>query len=152
MTVDVPVVAPSFYDELARDEDDALTEQMLINPNAKLQVTELDHATPLFKISDNASAAADPESVAFSNLSAVDGQIYRTAWSRLLGTELIFDDYGELVGTVREHLVADSLVKVKSKPDAKDAVEPEPLEEADSRTAFLKRALAAARAKEMTRE
>lgn len=150
--MDVPIVALSFYDELARD-DSSLTEQMLINPNAKFQLTELDHPTPLFKISNNSSAAADPESISFSNLSAVDGQIYKTEWSKLLGTELIFDDYGELVGTVREHLVANLSVKVKSKPtdikeDGDNGETENATAEVDSRTAFLKRAIATARKKE----
>lgn len=137
------------YDEQGRDGrgNAPIAEQLLINPNAKLQLTELDHTTPLFKISENANAAADPESVLFSNLSAIDGQIYQTSWSKLLGTELIFDDYGELVGTVREHLVSDPSTKVRSKVDeqkgeeADDAVS----QGVDTRTAFLKRAIAAAR-------
>lgn len=88
---------------------------MVINPNAKFQITKLDHETPLFSISDNASMNADPESATFSNLSAIDGQIYQTSWSKIIGTELIFDDYGNLIGTVRERLVADTSVSVKQK-------------------------------------
>lgn len=151
--MDIPIVAPSYYDDLAREREDettGLSEQLLINPGAKFQITKLDHATPLFKLSDNSNAAADPESISFSNLSAIDGQIYQTSWSKLLGTELIFDDYGELVGTVREHLVSDPLVKVKPRPkDEKDDLMDleEDTEEADTRTAFLKKAIAAAKAK-----
>lgn len=152
--IDVPVVAPSFYDELSRDsgkgrEGSALLQQLLINPNAKLQLTELDHETPLFKISDNANVAADPESMLFSNLSAIDGQIYKTSWTRLLGTELVFDEYGDLVGTVREHLVTDPSVKVK--PKLENAVDADkdttPLDASDTKTSFFKKAVAAAKLK-----
>lgn len=153
--MDIPIVAPSYYDDLTREaakENGApeLSEQLLINPGAKFQITKLDHDTPLFKISDNANAAADPESIAFSNLSAIDGQIYQTSWSRLLGTELIFDDYGEVVGTVREHLVSDPTVSVKPKQndEKEDAMDIDSeTEETDTRTAFLRRAIAAAKAK-----
>lgn len=145
----MPVVAPAFYDEPAREgrnsQDTGLTDQLLINPNAKLQMTELHHEHPLFKISDNANASADPESVFFSNLSAIDGHIYRTSWRKLLGTEMVFDDHGNLVGTVREHLVAESAVKPKSGEDAAGQEEPQ---EGDTRSAFLKRALAAAERRE----
>ncbi|OVF04681.1 putative transcription factor TFIIIC subunit [Clavispora lusitaniae] len=151
LTVDVPIVAPTYYDESVQEnhENNNIAEQLLINPNAKFQITRLDEANPLFKISDNANAAADPESIAFSNLSAIDGQIYQTNWSKLLGTELIFDENGELVGTVREHLVADPSVKIK--PKSKDLndedMDSESNEESDSKTAFLKKAIAIARAK-----
>lgn len=151
--MDVPIVAPTYYDELAQENREAngISEQLLINPNAKFQITRLDETNPLFKISDNANAAADPESIAFSNLSAIDGQIYQTNWSRLLGTELIFDENGELVGTVREHLVADASVKIKRK--SQDAVNEDGMEldsndeESDTKTAFLKKAIANAKAK-----
>lgn len=149
----MPIVAPSFYDDLYREngrEKEGLIEQVLINPTAKLQLTELDHETPLFKISDNTNAAADPESMLFSNLSAIDGQIYKTSWSRLLGTELIFDEYGELVGTVREHLVSDTSVKIKSKPTepvTDGGAGDDALATSDLKTVFLKKAIAAARAK-----
>ncbi|GEQ66568.1 hypothetical protein JCM33374_g231 [Metschnikowia sp. JCM 33374] len=148
-------VPPSLYDESYRDDgkngnDSGLAQQLLINPNAKLQLTELDHETPLFKISDNANVAADPESVLFSNLSAIDGQIYKTSWNKLLGTELIFDEYGELIGTVREHLVTDPSVKIKSKPvdsNVDEEMETNSSEVTDLKTAFLKKAIAAAKSK-----
>lgn len=151
--MDVPIVAPTYYDELVQESREAsgMSEQLLINPSAKFQITRLDEANPLFKISDNANAAADPESIAFSNLSAIDGQIYQTNWSRLLGTELIFDENGELVGTVREHLVADPSVKIKQKPQgttSEDGMELDSNEEEiDTKTAFLRKAIANAKAK-----
>lgn len=148
--IDVPVVAPSFYDEPLREnaKDAELAQQLLINPTAKLQLTELDHETPLFKISDNSNPAADPQSLLYSNLSAIDGQIFKTSWNRLLGTELIFDEYGEFLGTVREHLVTDPSIKVKTKPSS-DVVETQPdsAESSDLKTAFWKRAVAVAKAK-----
>lgn len=149
-------MAPSYYEEVNRDaiktenETASFSEQLLINPNAKFQITRLDEDHPLFKVSNNANSAADPESLSFSNLSAIDGHIHQTNWSKLLGTELIFDENGDLVGTVREHLLADLSVKVKPKPQQSsgdDITETAPGAESDSRTAFLKKALAAARAK-----
>lgn len=145
--IDIPVMALSLYEEPARDlrDSQAFGEQLLINPGAKLQVTELNHASPLFKISDNANAGADPESVHFTNLSAVDGQIFRSSWTRLQGTELVFNDDGEVVATLDEHLVADNNVKVKPKTETLRAV-PEK-ETGDMRTGFLRQALAAAKSK-----
>lgn len=157
LTVDIPIVAPSYYDEVSREgvkeenEATSFSEQLLINPNAKFQVTRLDEENPLFKVSNNANAGADPESLTFSNLSAIDGQIHQTNWTRLLGTELIFDENGEFVGTVREHLVTDSNVKIKPKPlgsapdDAMDTDSDN--EQTDTKTAFFKKALQAARLK-----
>lgn len=153
--MDIPIVAPSYYDEVRdgpKDNETAsFSEQLLINPNAKFQITRLDEDHPLFKVSNNANASADPESLSFSNLSAIDGQIHQTNWSKLLGTELIFDENGELVGTVREHLVSDPTVKVKAKAqkaandDAMDTDSDSP--EADTKTAFFKKALSTAKAK-----
>lgn len=155
--MDIPIVAPSYYDELSRDgvkdenETTSFSEQLLINPNAKFQITRLDEENPLFKVSNNANASADPESLSFSNLSAIDGQIHQTNWTRLLGTELIFDENGEFVGTVREHLVTDPAVKVKLKQQGtatEDLMDTDSEnEEADTKTAFFKKALSTARAK-----
>lgn len=155
LTVDIPIMAPSYYEEVNRDgvkdenETASFSEQFLINPNAKFQITGLDDEHPLFKVSNNANLAADPESLSFSNLSAIDGQIHQTNWSRLLGTELIFDENGLLVGSVRERLIADPSVKVKPKHQQSmdDTTETVTGEESDFRTAFLKKAIAAARAK-----
>lgn len=164
LTVDIPIVAPSYYDEVARDQEKtenlAFSEQLLINPNARFQITRLDEETPLFKVSNNANVAADPESLSFSNLSAIDGQIHQTKWSRLLGTDLIFDENGQYVGPVREHLVTERGVSVKQRSDKteKDTDSDEKNDEdvknddvksddIDTTTAFFKKALAAARAK-----
>lgn len=127
-----------------------LGEQLIINPGAKLQLTELDHESPLFKISDNANATADPNSRLFSNLSAIDGQIYKTSWARLLGTELIVDDYGEVVGTVREHLMTEGTVKplpgqgVSVDMDVEDK---DTVQMINSKSPFFRTALAAAQQK-----
>lgn len=117
-----------------------------MNPGAKLQITEIDHETPLFKLSDNANATADPNNNSFSNLSAIDGQIYKTNWQRLIGTELIIDDYGDPVGTVREHLIAREAVKTFTSPSTgRNNGENQEL---DSRTNFFTTALKACETKE----
>lgn len=146
VTVDVPVVAPHYYDD-ARDESP--DHPALINPNAKFQITSLEDPNPLFRISDNTSPA-DRERALFNNLAAIDNHIFSTRWAKLVGTEMVFDDYGEHVASVKEHLVADPLVRVREKPDKDEKLDKDAMdvdEEADSKTAFLRRALAAARAK-----
>lgn len=144
------MVAPAYYEDHAREDDDGYGEMLLINANAKFQITSLDEATPLFKISENATVAADPETANFSNLSAIDGQIFQTKWRKLLGTEMVFDDHGDLVGTVREHLEYDPSIRIKPAPgddEQASAEAEEELDATDSKTAFLKKAIALARAK-----
>lgn len=156
VAVDVPIVAPSYYDDSGDSRE--LSEQLFINPNAKFQLTGIEEDRPLFKISDNLVAGADAESASFSNLNAIDGQIYQAHWKKLLGTELIFDDEGAVIGTVREHLVAEPSNKARKKPsnsggdkgDAMDVDSDSEREKVDTRTAFLKSAIATARSKAMS--
>lgn len=154
MTIDIPIVSSTYYDETRdtpKNGEALLGEQLIINPGAKLQLTELDHESPLFKISDNANATADPNSRIFSNLSAIDGQIYKTSWARLLGTELIVDDYGEVVGTVREHLVTEGTVKSLPSggaPVEMDVDDKDTAQMINSRSPFFRTALAAAQRKQ----
>ncbi|QEL62570.1 hypothetical protein SBP28_004452 [Candidozyma auris] len=158
VAVDVPIVASSYYDESTRDDSRELSQQLLINPNAKFQITGIEQENPFFKISENSVAGLDTESASFSNSNAIDGQIYQASWKKLLGTELIFDDFGELVGTVREHLVAEPSNKAKKTSSDKNRVDKEDAMDVDSenegradlRTPFLKSAIAAARAKTKT--
>lgn len=152
VAVDVPIVAPSYYDESGDSRD--IGELLFINPNAKFQLAGVEEERPLFKISENMVAGADSESASFSNSNAIDGQIYQARWKKLLGTELVFDDDGAVIGTVREHLVAEPSNKARKKPsasasDKSDAmdVDSEAGEKADMRTSFLKTAVAAARSK-----
>ncbi|PVH14896.1 uncharacterized protein CXQ87_005172 [Candidozyma duobushaemuli] len=152
VAVDVPIVAPSYYDESGDSRD--IGESLFINPNAKFQLAGVEEERPLFKISENMVAGADSESASFSNSNAIDGQIYQARWRKLLGTELVFDDDGAVIGTVREHLVAEPSNKARKKPsasagDKSDAmdVDSEAGEKADMRTTFLKTAVAAARSK-----
>lgn len=152
VAVDVPVVAPSYYDESGDTRD--VGDLLFINPNAKFQLAGVEEERPLFKISENLVAGADSESASFSNLNAIDGQIYQARWKKLLGTELVFDDEGAVLGTVREHLVAEPLNKARKKAsetavDKSDAmdVDSEETEKMDMKTSFLKTAIATARSK-----
>lgn len=150
-TIDIPITSSSYYEEtrdlLKNNDGSLLSEKLIINPGAKFQITELDHDTPLYKFSDNAPVSNDPNSHMISNLRAIDGQIYKTSWARLLGTELIVDDYGELIGTVREHLLTNSASRIIPE-SADDEIDFSILEDLDAKTTFFKRALAAAKKKE----
>lgn len=35
----------------------------------------------------------------------INDRIYETKWKKLIGLELLFDDYGDLIGQLKEHLV-----------------------------------------------
>lgn len=70
-----------------------------------------------------------------------------------MGTELIFDDYGELIGSVREHLKCDENIKVTSKneKDKKDtdmADDDSDVKVKDEQTSFLLKAIKSAKKKE----
>lgn len=93
-----------------------LSTEYLISPASEFQITNLDDEHPLMKLGNN-SNILDNDSSAISNSSLIDGRIYSMNWLRLIGTDLIFDDYGELIGNVKEHLNCDSSVKVKIKDD-----------------------------------
>lgn len=139
-------MAPSYFDESSRDRDDL--HHRLVNANAKLHLSRLDEDHPLFKLSDNTTQPLDAESASFSNANAIDNQIFLANWARLLGCDLVFDDYGELMACVQDHLIADPLVKVRARPqtqanDDMDIDGPDP----DMKTAFLKRAIATAKSK-----
>ena len=97
----------------------------VIKPTSELQVVGLDTDTPLVKLSNNADVA---------NLSStsIDGKIYRGEWRPLVGTDMVFNDTGELVGTVREHIYCDDAnVLVPRETGDEDEIEEEDAEETD---------------------
>lgn len=87
----------------------------------------------------------------------IDGKIFQTDWNQLQGTELIFDENGQFIGKVKEHLTCNNNTKFT----LKKAEEVEQLRTVDdssmdidqesqgqpNRSQFLKRAIIAARAK-----
>ncbi|KAI3406456.2 TFC7 [Candida oxycetoniae] len=106
----------------------------IVKSSAQLQFTNLSQETPLIKISNNSIYSMDPKSTNVGSSShnapnnhivdasdVIDGRIYETRWQEYVGSELIFDDYGELVGKVKEHLTCKENVKfVPTKSQDKD--------------------------------
>lgn len=140
----------------------------VIKPSAQLQFTDINHPNPLIKISNNIispseAGAGGPGSTNGNtevvNTSAIiDGKIFEMGWKSLVGTDLVFDDYGELIGTVKEHLVHNDRVKIVPNDSGikdEDLEEEEEeyddemvSEEKDTQSQFLKRAIKLAKRKE----
>lgn len=102
----------------------------ILKPSARLQMTSLGDKFPLVKISNNTSNATvrDPSHTPTTSTTEgnshkskhssiidastlINGRIFETNWHELTGSELIFDDYGELIGQVKEHLTCNDKVK-----------------------------------------
>lgn len=80
------------------------------------------------------------------HLSTINDQVYRLKWEKLIGHDLIFDEYGEFVCKNSEHLDWDSGVKIQPKSKVKgDDVK---LEGHDDKTLFYKQMLIKAQQKE----
>lgn len=111
-----------------------------MKPSARLQMTSLGDESPLIKISNNTSTSTsntrDNQPTSTSKATEVsgnhkggssrtnpiidasaliNGRIFETNWHELTGSELIFDDYGELIGQVKEHLTCNDKVKFIAK-------------------------------------
>lgn len=107
---------------------------------------------PLAKLSNNSAAhtIGSETSGQSLNVLAIDGKVYATQWKPLVGTELIFDDYGDHIATVREHLTCLDNLKVTSKGNGAPVAvtsEHEADEEVADETmnAFMRKALKFAR-------
>lgn len=154
------------FDE-SNNSDTPRSKINLIKSSAQFQITDLNHDNPMVKLSNNSGtsgasssgAAANGESI--NNMNVIDGKIYETSWKKLVGTDLVFDDYGELIGKVKEHLTCNELLRLQAKenPQAEEEEEEEPSktvtpegEEVNDQSAFLKKALKAARRKEGTKK
>ncbi|CCG25278.1 RNA polymerase III transcription initiation factor complex (TFIIIC) subunit [Candida orthopsilosis Co 90-125] len=135
ITVDLPNVPKNL------DDDDSTIDRTktrktprfknnILKPSARLQMTSLGDKSPLVKISNNTSNATvrDPSHTPTTSTTEgnshkskhssiidastlINGQIFETNWHELTGSELIFDDYGELIGQVKEHLTCNDKVK-----------------------------------------
>jgi len=97
----------------------------------------------LIKLSNSSTVTTQND---INNINVIDGKIYQTSWKKLVGTDLIFDEYGELIGKVNEHLTVDENVKFEAKED--DDEEDNEDSKGDSQTTFLKKALKVAGAKQ----
>ncbi|KAI5952158.1 TFC7 [Candida theae] len=69
-------------------------------------------ATTVTGTSEGRSSKAGKQNNSIIDASTlIDGRIFETNWHKLTGSELIFDDYGELIGRVKEHLTCNDKVK-----------------------------------------
>lgn len=113
----------------------------MLKPSSQFQISDINDDHPLIKVSNNESKAELNKKRDVQT--SFEGRIFQTEWKQLVGSELIFDDYGELVGKVSEHLVTQENVTIApiKKEDANGADEkPE--------GTFLKKAKALARQKQ----
>ena len=139
ITIDIPALGNTKTQ--AEDSKDASRMDNVIGPAAQFQISELAVETPLIKLTSNETHV--------NRLAAIDGKILQTKWRQLVGTDLIFDDHGELVGQVKEHLqVNDSVKLVRQDNDEVVDNDDEKLPKShDNATSFLKRAMRAAKSK-----
>lgn len=99
-----------------------------IKPLLEFQITAVGEELPLIKLSNNGD---------ISNLLSTvgdGGNIYAGQWNKLVGTDLVFDDYGEVVGVVREHIKCDENFVLKPKERPEDDLEEDgdvPMDEED---------------------
>lgn len=72
---------------------------------------------PLVKLSGNygSHVVGSESSVHALNINPVEGKVYAGTWRPLVGTELVFNDYGEHIATVAEHLAYSEHIKVTLK-------------------------------------
>lgn len=135
MTVDIPNIGKNF-----EDATEAGAKVHYIRPASQFQMTNLIHENPLIKLTNNSSANNDQNDV--NSINVIDGKIYQTSWKSLVGTDLIFDEYGELIGKVNEHLVVNENIKLEGE-DAEEEEEDDEVEEVrkDYKTPFLKKAI-----------
>lgn len=149
----------------------------VIKPSAQFQFTDISRANPLIKLSNNATISTEGTTTGGGATGAsrnngdvvntstiIDGKIFEMGWRSLVGTDLVFDDYGELVGRVKEHLVHEENVKIVARDGHGESVEGEEengeggaedagkgdgeAEEKDTQSMFLKKALKLAKRKE----
>lgn len=148
MVVEVPNFGRRFHEESSSD-DQGLGKSHLIKPLSYFQITELNHATPLFKILNNYTRPvrqpSDRPKGADVALKILDGRIFSTEWTELVGTDMIFDDEGELLAISRDHLQVDeqiSLEVAKERPETENDERPtRGVLEEQPRSLFLRKAI-----------
>lgn len=145
ITIDIPNIGKNF-----EEISSVRSHSHYIRPSSQFQMTDLIHPNPLIKLTNNNIAAhnqdGDINSNDGSSINVIDGKIYQTEWKKLVGTDLIFDEYGELIGKVNEHLVVNENVLFEGE-DMEDEEEPE-VSAHNLKSAFLNKAIKLASAKE----
>lgn len=133
-------------------DDQPQTRPASIKPTTHFQISDLSARLPLAKLSNNNGVhVVGSESNAKSlNMNPLDGKVFATTWRPLVGTELLFDDYGDHVGTITEHLAYAEHIKVNQKEEPKPPkaetdkdAEEEPSKETQNQ--FMRKALKYAR-------
>ncbi|ODV79063.1 transcription factor TFIIIC, tau55 subunit [Suhomyces tanzawaensis NRRL Y-17324] len=162
ITIDIPMIGKTQDFEESNSLETPRSKNNIIKPSAHFQLTELDNDNPLIKLSNNSNIGGSNElggnNDSLNNLSVIDGKIYQTDWKKLVGTDLIFDDYGALIGQVNEHLLCNEHVKIVPRESNKvkeEAEDDEDLLERDdesktqheTQTQFLKKAIKTAKKK-----
>lgn len=130
-----------------KDHISTSARQHYIPTSSHLQITDLNDSHPLLKLTN------DKVNVEGESISLIDGKVYQTDWLKLVGTEMVFDEYGQLIGCVREHLRCNENVKITAKKDDSTESMEVPDNDAtssakDERTAFFKKAVNAAKKNE----
>ncbi|RLV91193.1 Transcription factor tau 55 kDa subunit [Spathaspora sp. JA1] len=133
VTVDLPILGKPLEEQsvsAVKQEKEAAstrTKVNMIKPHAKFQFTDLSYPNPLVKLSQNTIPTVDGvgSEELLNSMNLIDGKIFESSWKSLVGTDLIFDDYGELIGSVKEHLVCNENVKLVPKKEKVKAVEKE---------------------------
>ncbi|RCK65702.1 Transcription factor tau subunit [Candida viswanathii] len=170
VTIDLPpsnIKGDNDEDTLLRPGQAPKSKNTVIKPSAQLQFTDLKEDHPLIKISNNVSQktathGTQSRSRVIDNSLLIDRRIFETNWNRLQGTELVFDENGKFIGSIKEHLICNKNTSfvLKEQGEAVDAEElgdiddenvnqhalqPEQVQQL--RTQFLKKAILKARKK-----
>lgn len=151
--MEIPIIGTANnFDE----SDTPRSKPNMIKPSSNFQITNINDDHPFIKISNNNSNIGPEVSnnEGINNLSVIDGKIYQSNWNQLVGTELLFDDYGELIEKVTEHLTCNESVKVtpKDSQENNEDDEDEDMEGKESKqenTNFLKKAIKYAQKKKL---
>lgn len=116
-----------------------------IKPSSKFQITNIMEPNPLVKLSNK--EVNDDNTI--TDLITTNDQVYKTKWSKLIGNDLIFNENGDLISKVSEHLSWCSNVQFVEKKIDEGKVK---MAGADNNTSFYKKMLSKLAEKEGTED
>lgn len=145
----LPQIADTNESSLVSQQQVHSSKHSRIGPSSQFQMTEIDDEAPLVKLTNRDDNA---ENDTLNNVSIVEGNIYQASWSRLVGTDLIYNEHGELVAKVRDHLACNEAIKILKNEKGKNeelsvSEEEENGTKKDDSTAFLRKAIRLAKKK-----
>lgn len=79
----------------------------MIRPSSTLQISNIIDDAPLMRLMNKDFE----DTVEVSNMSFANEQVNQLKWSKLIGNDLVFDEHGNLVANVKEHLSWDHNTK-----------------------------------------